>query len=107
MYTFSFVKNKSEKQKNLHKCYAFDNIYVWTKKVNFLRLLRNSRVILQVDKQNHTHLLPAVLPKPPLSWQKPFAVMAAECGISQSLKDGFTNVSEFYNALQRIQPTDT
>lgn len=56
----------------------------------------------RVFKARNTHLLPAVLPEPPVSWHKPFAKMAAECGISQSLKDGFTRVSEFYNTLQRM-----
>ena len=40
----------------------------------------------RVFRARNTHLLPAVLPEPPVSWQKPFAIMAAECGISQSLE---------------------
>jgi len=56
----------------------------------------------RVFKARNTHLLPTVLPEPPVIWQKPFAKMAAECGISQSLKDGFTKVSEFYDALQGL-----
>ena len=55
----------------------------------------------RVFRARNTHLLPAVLPEPPLSWQKPFAVMAAECGISQSLNDGFMQVSAFYLALRK------
>lgn len=58
--------------------------------------------IQMVFRARNTHLLPAVLQQPPESWQKPFAKMAAECGISQSLQDGFTKVSAFYNALQGI-----
>ncbi len=54
----------------------------------------------KVFRARNTHLLPEVLPEPPVSWQKPFAEMAAECGISQSLQKGFTKVSEFYNVLQ-------
>lgn len=54
----------------------------------------------RVFRARNTHLLPAVLPEPPMSWQKPFGAMAAECGISQSMEDGFTKVSSFYNALQ-------
>jgi predicted nucleotidyltransferase component of viral defense system len=56
----------------------------------------------RVFRARNTHPLPIVLPEPPVSWQKLFAVMAAECGISQSLKDGFTKVSEFYNVLQKM-----
>lgn len=54
----------------------------------------------RVFKARNRHPLPAVLPEPPVSWQKSFATMAAECGISQSLKDGFTKISVFYNELQ-------
>jgi hypothetical protein len=56
----------------------------------------------KVFRTRKTHLLPEVLPEPPDSWQQPFAKMAAECGISQSLKDGFEKVSDFYNALQEM-----
>lgn len=56
----------------------------------------------RVFRARNTHLLPEILPEPPVSWHKPFAEMAVECGISQSLKDGFTKVSEFYNVLQGI-----
>lgn len=59
-------------------------------------------VLHRVFSARNTHPLPAVLPEPPLIWQKPFAAMAGECGISKSLKDGFTKVSEFYKALQRV-----
>ncbi len=56
----------------------------------------------RVFKARNSHLLPAVLLEPPVSWQKPFAAMALECGISQSLKDGFTKVSDFYSSLQEM-----
>ncbi len=59
-------------------------------------------VLQRVFRARNTHPLPTVLPEPPMSWQKPFAAMAGECGISQSLKDGFMKVSEFYITLQRI-----
>lgn len=53
----------------------------------------------RVFRARNTHVLPAVLPQPPVSWSKPFAVMAAGCGISNSLQDGFNQVSEFYRIL--------
>jgi hypothetical protein len=56
----------------------------------------------KVFRVRKTHSLPQVLPEPPISWQKPFAKMTAECGISQTLKDGFTKVFDFYNALQEM-----
>jgi hypothetical protein len=57
----------------------------------------------KVFRARNTHVLPTVLPQPPLSWRKPFAVMAAECGISNSLKDGFNQVFEFYKTLQEYK----
>lgn len=58
------------------------------------------RSLQRVFRARNTHSLPEVLPEPPLSWHKPFAAMAVECGISPNLKDGFIAVSKFYNALQ-------
>ncbi len=58
--------------------------------------------IQRVFRARNTHLLPEVLPAPPEIWLKPFATMAAECGISQSLMEGFEKVSEFYNSLQEM-----
>lgn len=54
----------------------------------------------RVFRARNTHVLPTVLPQPPSNWEKPFAVMAAECGIFNSLKDGFNEISEFYKILQ-------
>jgi predicted nucleotidyltransferase component of viral defense system len=55
----------------------------------------------RVFRARNTHTLPEVLPEPPMSWRGPFAAMAVECGLFQNLKDGFTQVSDFYNALQK------
>ena len=48
----------------------------------------------------NTHPLPIILPLPPQSWRKPFAKMAAECAICQSLDDGYKALVDFYTALQ-------
>lgn len=56
----------------------------------------------RVFRARKTHPLPVILPQPPVSWEKPFAEMATECGISPSLREGFTKISEFYNALQEM-----
>lgn len=55
----------------------------------------------RVFKARNTHPLPDFLPTPPVSWQQPFVEIATECGISQNLKEGFTTVSEFYEAVHR------
>jgi len=63
--------------------------------------LETFKIALQrVFRARNTHFLPAILPEPPMNWQKPFGAMAAECGISQSLEEGFMKVSKFYGALQ-------
>ncbi len=56
----------------------------------------------KVFRARNMHLLPEVLPEPPLIWQKPFTAMAAECGIYHSLEDGFKEVSDFYNRIQEM-----
>ena len=54
----------------------------------------------RVFRARNTHQLPEALPQPPSSWHKPFASMAAECGISENLNDGFKKISDFYSTLQ-------
>lgn len=59
-------------------------------------------VLQRVFKARNTHPLPVVMPKPPKSWEQPFAAMATECGMSENLNDGFTQVSKFYDMLQAM-----
>jgi hypothetical protein len=67
------------------------------------RILDNFLHALQrVFRDGNTHPLPKILPQPTMSWQKPFDRMAAEWGISQSLKNGFIKISEFYNTMQKM-----
>lgn len=58
--------------------------------------------VSRVFKARNTHSLPVVLPEPPQSWQRPFSVMALECGIKDNLKEGFKYVSKFYDEFLRI-----
>ncbi len=55
--------------------------------------------IHKVFRARNTHSLPTTLPEPPLSWQKPFAEMATNCGIPQNLNEGFNRVLLFYKTL--------
>ncbi len=49
------------------------------------RILEAFKYSLQrVFRARNTHLLPAVLPEPPMIWQNPFGTMAAECGFYES-----------------------
>lgn len=57
------------------------------------------RSLTRVFKARNTHTLPESLPEPPASWQKPFAEMAAECGISQNMEEGFSKVAGLYSEL--------
>jgi len=41
----------------------------------------------------NTHVLPALLPKPPASWERPYRTLATECGLDWTLQE----------ALQRIE----
>lgn len=54
-----------------------------------------------VFRCRNTHPLPALLPKPPVGWEKDFARMATECGLKLSLDDGFNTVAVFYDSLRK------
>lgn len=76
--------------------------------IDLLLLLKNEnrspegfkRAIQRVFRARNTHSLPTVLSEPPISWRESFAKMATDCGITHSLMEGFTLISEFYNKLQ-------
>ncbi len=42
-----------------------------------------------------THPVPTALPKPPKDWEKPFAALARECKINESLADAFEVLKSF------------
>ncbi len=52
-------------------------------------------------KRRKTHALPLNLEPPPSAWQRPFAVMAAECGLPQDIEAAFGVLNGFFKALSR------
>ena len=43
-----------------------------------------------------THAVPTDLPPPPSAWEKPFAVLAAECGIDNSATSAYHKIRAFW-----------
>ncbi|MFZ4099979.1 MAG: nucleotidyl transferase AbiEii/AbiGii toxin family protein, partial [Chlamydiia bacterium] len=58
------------------------------------------KALLAVFKVRSSHPMPTELPLPPLDWQVPFADLAAECDLSLTLSDAFSEVNELYIAVQ-------
>jgi len=47
-------------------------------------------------EKRHTHVLPVTLASPPQDWQKPFEVLAEECGLPVNIDAVFESVRAFY-----------
>ena len=63
------------------------------------------RVNAAVDatfRRRGTHSVPAVVPDPPTGWAKPFAALAAECGLEQTLTIAHERVGAFWRTT-RVQ----
>jgi hypothetical protein len=63
------------------------------------------RVSAAVDatfRRRGTHSVPAVVPEPPTGWAKPFAALAAECGLEQTLTIAHERVEAFWRTT-RVQ----
>ena len=48
-----------------------------------------------------THSVPDVVPEPPSDWAKPFAALAAECGLEQTLAAAHERVEAFWRTVSR------
>ena len=48
-----------------------------------------------------THSVPDVVPEPPSDWAKPFAALAAECGLEQTLAAAHERVEAFWRTVAR------
>jgi hypothetical protein len=48
-----------------------------------------------------THPIPGHLPDPPENWKKPFALLAADCNISDNIGHAFNKVIAFWNSLRK------
>jgi hypothetical protein len=63
---------------------------------------RVSAAIDATFRRRGTHSVPAVVPEPPTGWTKPFAALAAECGLDQTLTIAHERVEAFWRAT-RVQ----
>jgi hypothetical protein len=64
--------------------------------------LEKSKVRKALEKTfggRKSHALPGKLEAPPTSWEKPFAEMAAECGLKLTLQEAFGKVSAYFAGL--------
>lgn len=64
-------------------------------------LARNkvSEAIRLTFERRKTHALPSVLPAPPAEWQKPYEVLARECGLSGDVEDAFETLRTFAESI--------
>ena len=66
-------------------------------KLDAARLPKSIRETFQRRK---THEIPASLASPPASWSRPFAEMAAECGLEPDIGKHFSVVTQFFHKLR-------
>ncbi len=66
-------------------------------KLDAARLAESIRETFQRRK---THEIPADLASPPAAWSRPFAEMAAECGLDPDIGKHFSGVSQFFRKLR-------
>jgi hypothetical protein len=60
---------------------------------------RLPRAIRDTFQRRKTHEVPATLASPPTSWSRPFAEMAAECGLEPDMGKSFGVVAQFFGNL--------
>jgi hypothetical protein len=52
-------------------------------------------------RNRKSHPLPAKLQVPPASWDRPFAEMAAECGLKLTVPEAFGKLEKYFEGLQK------
>ncbi|MGD0259515.1 MAG: nucleotidyl transferase AbiEii/AbiGii toxin family protein [Verrucomicrobiota bacterium] len=60
---------------------------------------RLPKAIRETFQRRKTHIIPAALASPPVSWSTPFAEMARECGIAVDMERHFSLVEQFVSGL--------
>ena len=58
------------------------------------------RALIKIFKKRDSHLLPLKLEAPPEFWATPYAELAKECQLSESISNGFAELSSFYDENQ-------
>ncbi len=65
---------------------------------------RLPKAIRETFQRRKTHRIPSTLLSPPASWFRPFAGMAAECGLEPDLEAQFGVVARFFDRVTRKPP---
>lgn len=60
---------------------------------------RLPKAIRETFQRRKTHEIPPVLASPPVSWSKPFAELAVECGLAPNMEGQFELVAKFFSGL--------
>jgi hypothetical protein len=60
---------------------------------------RLPKAIRETFQRRKTHEIPAALGSPPLSWSRPFAELAAECGLEPDIGKHFSVVTQYFRRL--------
>jgi hypothetical protein len=60
---------------------------------------RTKDAIKQTFGHRDTHTIPKEVPPPPASWEKPFTVLAQDCGLNDSLNDARDTLAEFISRI--------
>jgi hypothetical protein len=54
--------------------------------------------------RRRTHPLPALLVAPPPDWERPFAALAEECGLSETVEGAWRRIDDFYRSVVLAAP---
>jgi hypothetical protein len=60
---------------------------------------RVSTAVYATFRRRGTHPVPEVVPEPPSAWAKPFAALAAECGLDRTLMTAHQRVEAFWQSV--------
>jgi hypothetical protein len=61
---------------------------------------KTKEAIERTFERRATHPMPETLRAPDKDWEKPFASMAAECGIDSEIGNGFATINRFWRSLR-------
>ncbi len=61
-----------------------------------INLITLKKAIAETFKRRNTHALPKTLLPPPNEWEKPFAFISSECGLTTNMQKAFSLLEEYY-----------
>lgn len=68
-----------------------------------LRTAALQEAVRAMFKRRETHAIPVRIPTPPISWERPFAVLARECGMAETAESAHVKVAQYWQALRAEQ----